>query len=246
MPRIYLSPSLQERNPYVIGGTEEGYMNLVADAMEPYLRSNGITFTRNRPDQTLSQVIAESNASYYDLHLALHSNAAGAGKEGTVRGTDVYYYTLSTEGKRAADDIVITMKEIYPLPDRVRSVPTTSLAEVRRTIAPSVLVEIAYHDNVEDATWIRDNIEGIARALVQGLTAYFQIPFVEATAPQQGTAVTAGGVLNVRERPTSASAVLGVIPNGEAVTVNGVYDDWYIVNYQGLVGYVARRFIQTV
>ena len=35
MPRIYLSPSLQQNNPYVIGGSEEYYMNLVADAMEP-------------------------------------------------------------------------------------------------------------------------------------------------------------------------------------------------------------------
>ena len=36
MPRIYLSPSTQEYNPYVTGnGSEEYFMNLVADAMEP-------------------------------------------------------------------------------------------------------------------------------------------------------------------------------------------------------------------
>ncbi len=244
MPRIYLSPSLQERNPYVIGGTEEQYMNEVADAMEPYLRSSGIAFTRNRPDQTLSEVIAESNASYYDLHLALHSNAAGAGNEGNVRGTDIYYYTPSTEGKRAADDLVVTMKEIYPLPDRVRSVPTTALAEVRRTVAPSVLMEIAYHDNTEDAVWIRDNINGIARAIVQGLAAYFSIPFIEATPPQSGIVTTNGGVLNVRERPSIYAAIVGVIPNGETVTVNGAFDEWYVVRYGDILGYASRQYIQ--
>ena len=180
MPRIYLSPSLQQNNPYVIGGSEEYYMNLVADAMKPYLLSSGIAFTRNDPEQTLSQVIAQSNAGDYDLHLALHSNAAGEANAGQVRGTDVYYYTNSTEGKRAADIIAENFKNIYPDPSRVRSVPTSSLAEVVRTRAPSVLVEIAYHDNVQDAEWIRDNINAIARNLVQSLTQYFGIPFIEA------------------------------------------------------------------
>ena len=73
MPKIYLSPSLQEYNPYVDGGNEEYYMNLIADAMEPYLNSSGIQFTRNEPSQKLSQAIAQSNAGNYDLHLALHS-----------------------------------------------------------------------------------------------------------------------------------------------------------------------------
>lgn len=37
MPIIYLSPSTQEWNYYVNGGTEEEYMNLLADKMVPYL-----------------------------------------------------------------------------------------------------------------------------------------------------------------------------------------------------------------
>ena len=41
MPLIYLSPSTQEFNPYVNGGNEEYYMNLIADAMVPYLEASG-------------------------------------------------------------------------------------------------------------------------------------------------------------------------------------------------------------
>ena len=59
MPRIYLSPSLQEYNQFVNGGTEEEYMNLIADAMEPYLIASDIEFTRNDPSQTLSEVRSE-------------------------------------------------------------------------------------------------------------------------------------------------------------------------------------------
>ena len=34
MPIIYLSPSTQENNLYVNGGTEEQWMNRLADALE--------------------------------------------------------------------------------------------------------------------------------------------------------------------------------------------------------------------
>lgn len=40
MPKIYLSPSTQDWNPYITGsGSEEYNMNLLADALEPYLLS---------------------------------------------------------------------------------------------------------------------------------------------------------------------------------------------------------------
>ena len=104
MPNLFLSPSVQEYNPYINGlGSEEYYMNLVADAMEPYLISCGISFTRNNPDDTLRQAIALSNAGNYDFHLALHSNAAPPALAGQLQGCDIYYYATSTRGARAAE-----------------------------------------------------------------------------------------------------------------------------------------------
>lgn len=176
MPNIYLSPSTQEFNPYVYGGNEEYYMNLIADAMEPYLYASGITFTRNTPEMTAASSIRASNAGNYDLHIALHSNATAAG-DGSRRGTEVYYYPISVNGKRAAEIIANNLKMIYPLPELVKTVPTTSIGEVRRTRAPSVLIEFAYHDNREDAQWIRDNINTIAQNVVLSLCDYFGIPF---------------------------------------------------------------------
>lgn len=177
MPIIYLSPSTQEFNPYIIGGNEEYYMNLIADAMEPYLYASGISFTRNTPDMTAASSIAASNSGEYDLHLALHSNATASG-DGAVRGSEVYYYPTSERGRRAAEIIANNLKLIYPLPQLVRIVPTTTLGEIRRTRAPSVLIEFAYHDNYDDAVWIRDNIENIAANVSVSLTDYFGIPFV--------------------------------------------------------------------
>lgn len=177
MPKIYLSPSLQEYNPYTGGGNEEYYMNLVADAMEPYLRASGIEFSRNKPDMTLSQAIADSNKGDYDLHLAIHSNASPPATAGKNTGAAIYYYPTSTKGKQFAEIIKDNYQNVYP--NKVQTIPTTSLAEVRRTKAPTALVEVAYHDNPTDAKWIRDNINNIARSLSQSVAQYLGVPFVE-------------------------------------------------------------------
>lgn len=179
MPSVFLSPSLQEWNPYVNGGNEEYFMNLIADAVEPYLTASGIGFGRNSPSQTLSQAIAQSNAGNYDLHLAIHSNAAGEQNSGKVRGTDVYYYPTSAHGKRAAEIIAENYRDIYPLPDRVKTVASTNLAELRRTKAPAVLIETAYHDNLADAEWIQENIGAIGRNLARSIAEFLGVPFVD-------------------------------------------------------------------
>ena len=68
---------------------------------------------------------------------------------------------------------------IYHDPSLVNTVASTTLAELRLVRAPSNLIELAYHDNIQDATWIISNIDLIARTLVLSLTEYFGIPFVE-------------------------------------------------------------------
>ena len=68
MPIIYLSPSTQDWNMYVTGsGSEEYHMNLLADALIPYLWSNGIQYKRNRPEMTAGSSIREANQGYYAL-----------------------------------------------------------------------------------------------------------------------------------------------------------------------------------
>ncbi|MBR5228470.1 MAG: N-acetylmuramoyl-L-alanine amidase [Firmicutes bacterium] len=177
MPSIFLSPSTQEFNPYITGGNEEQYMNLIADAMIPYLTGSGISVTRNNPDEPLSAAIAASNAGNYDLHLALHSNASPPSIAGQLMGPDVYYYTYSDSGRNAATIIANNLKWIYPEPSLVSIVPTTSLAEVRRVAAPAVLVEIAYHDNYSDALWIQNNIQAIAYNLSVSVADFLDVPF---------------------------------------------------------------------
>ena len=119
MPTIYLSPSTQEWNQYVTGsGSEEYNMNLLADALVPYLVSNGIRYKRNRPEMTAASSIREANAGDYDFYLALHSNASGAGNYGETRGIIAFYYPGSAQGQRGAELIAEELRKIYPFPTR--------------------------------------------------------------------------------------------------------------------------------
>ena len=241
MPIIYLSPSTQKFNPYAGGGNEEQYMNLIADAMEPYLAASGIRFTRNTPDMTAASSIAASNSGNYDLHLALHSNASATG---TARGIEAYYSPSSERGKRFAEIVARNLQLIYPLPNSSRIVPTTSLGEVTRTRAPSVLVEIGYHDNPEDAQWIRENVNAIAENLVLSLTEYFGIPFNYPQPIYVANVATRGSNLNVRYTPSVTAPIVGSIPNGSEVTVYANLPNWSLVGYNQTVGYVRSDFLQ--
>ena len=243
MPIIYLSPSTQEKNEYVNGGTEEQYMNLLADKMIPYLDASGIRYTRNTPDMTAASSIAASNRGNYDLHLALHSNAAPEGRYGQARGILVFYYPGSQEGERAATIIANNLKEIYPLPELVQAQPTTTIGEVRRVRAPSAFLELGYHDNPDDAAWVQNNLDAIARNIVLSLTEYFGLPFLEPQSPRSAVVDVSWGYLNIRDKPATTAAVLAKAYDGTRLTVLNQWEDWYVVKLDGMVGWANSAFI---
>ena len=246
MPNIYLSPSTQEYNPYITGsGSEEYWMNRIADAMEPYLRANTIRFTRNTPEMTAASSIAQAARGSYDFYLALHSNASGDGSsEGRQRGIIAFYYPTSTNARRAADIFVKNLKEIYPLPQLVTARATTALGEVRQPKMPSVLLEIGYHDNTADARWIEENVQPIAENLSRSLTEYFALPFLYPTTPRTGTVITEESALNVRAYPSMSGQVVGSVPREAQLTVYGQYDSWYSMAYGNLAGYVRSEYVR--
>ena len=53
--------------------------------------------------------------------------------------------------------------------------------ELRRTRAPAVLIEVAFHDNPQDAQFIMDHIYEIGVAIAKGILEYFGIPYREDT-----------------------------------------------------------------
>ena len=245
MPTVFLSPSTQEWNPYADGtGNEEKVMNLLATEMEPYLRASGITFVRNDPERNVAGAIADSNAGNFDVHLALHSNAAPEQFAGMLRGIDVDFAPASYDSELLATIIANNIQRIYPLENQVAARPTNRLGEVLRTKAVAVLAEIGYHDNPEDAAWIQKNLKQIAMNLVLSLTDYFGIPFISATEPFYGTVNTDGSRLNLRDYPALTGTILTQIPDDTHLIFYGETDGWFVTNYNGKTGYISGEFIR--
>ena len=170
---VYLSPSLQEHN---VGfgdyGTEIQRMNDVADVVQGELNRHGVVTYRNRPEWSLSQVVNDSNEKDPDLYFAIHSNAGGG------RGCEVYAYSPGGDGERAAISVYEELEPLTPSQDRgVKFNP--GLYELRGTTATAILIEVAFHDNPEDAAWIVNNIEGIGIAIAKGILKYFGISYLE-------------------------------------------------------------------
>ncbi len=169
---IYLSPSTQENNLGIDDyGTEEYRMNRIADIVERLLNETGRYIVyRNNPNDSLSSVVAESNRLRPDIHVAIHSNAG----DGSARGPEIFANRQGTSGDKLANAIYNEILKIYPEPQLARGVKYTDvLYEIINTLAPSTLLEIAFHDNKEDANWIMQNEEEIARAIVNGINEYF-------------------------------------------------------------------------
>ncbi|HML36856.1 MAG TPA: N-acetylmuramoyl-L-alanine amidase [Bacillota bacterium] len=180
MPSIFLSPSNQEFNQYVNGGNEEYYMNLIADAMVPYLRASGIEFERSNPYENTPNIIERSNEYPYNLHLALQSRGTPDGVISPMRGVDLYYFSFSPDGAEHAAYIMSeNLKKIYPVPELVNIEENDAILELRLTNAPAVMAELGYNDNIRDALWIENNIDEIGRTLALSVAEFLNVPFVE-------------------------------------------------------------------
>lgn len=244
MAKVYLSPSTQEFNITINGGNEEYYMNLIADAMIPYLRASGIDYGRNNPDMTALEAAQEANEGDYDFYLGIHSNAAGGDFAGRVRGAEVYYYPGSTEGRRAANIFANNYKEIYPIPEFVRTIPLNTLTDLNKTRMPAILFEVAYHDNQQDFEWLSSNINRIAENLAISVADYFGTSFNEPEVFSRGIVTVSSGNLNIRNAPSTNAQVIGRLANGVVVNVLEIINDWLRIRNNGIEGFVDSRYVR--
>ena len=247
MPTIFLSPSTQTYNLYITGGNERDHMNHLADTMQPFLDLACIMYSRNDPDGNVRISVEMSNAGDYDLHVPLHSNAAPEALSGQFRGPLVMHYPGSVRGERAAEYVAQALADIYPEPDKVILRPESNLFELAQTRAPSVFVEVAYHDNMEDALWIENNTIAIADHLTEGIANYFGLPYANPNVPFEASVNIGRGHLNVHSIPGIEYPNVGRLERGERVTVLRQIPCWsYIRMPNGETGYACSQYLRVI
>ncbi len=179
-PVVYISPSKQDYNKGILGSgytTEKNEMNKIADILIPILQKAGITVYRNNPDTDMNAWMNESNKVNADLHLALHSNGSSNHNQ---TGVYVYVHDEQSYAYSIASNIYDSIYNIYPFKSNNNNhgiaFAKGSLGEVAPTnVKCGVLIEYAFHDNMDEAKWIVNNREQIASSTAEAIIKYFKV-----------------------------------------------------------------------
>ena len=170
--KIYLSPSQQYYNKYSAGDTtEKEQCNRIAEHCERALIRCGFEVKRAAAGTKTDDAIAESNAWGAQLHVPIHTNAGGG------KGCVVFVSQLSDDRLRYAQAVYDELSEIT-VADESYGVRTARFDEIRKTSGKCIYVEAEFHDSVEGAEWIIENVEEIGEAICRGICKGADIVYV--------------------------------------------------------------------
>lgn len=150
-------------NP-VTGDREVDVAIECARLVKKYLLAAGVECTVGQYNE-LYEICDASNAYEADLFLSIHCNAC---TNHQARGTETYY--TSYNGQRLAN--CIQSQIVRSLPTIDRGVKNGNLYVLKHTEAVAVLVELAFIDNMEDLSLLKNSIDDFARAIARGVTDY--------------------------------------------------------------------------
>lgn len=185
--KIYFSPSDQVENTYAVGNTNEAAQcrQIAKYAVEAAKRCGfeAKTDTTTNGSSAMAKRITQSNQWGADVHIPIHTNA----HNGQVAGTRMFCYDSTGAGHKICKAIMATLSPITP--GESDNITVKHWAEVKQTVAPTVYIEVAFHDNEEEARWIIDHKRDIAEAIVQGLCNYFGVDYVAPAEADKPTTV---------------------------------------------------------
>ncbi len=188
-PVIYLSPSRQGANPYIIGNTsEQAEMEALGDIIYEKLSSYDCEVYVAPPEYTLEKRAQHAYSLDTDIYIAIHSNATG---NATVHyGPSAYYFPGCEQSRQYAQSIVDSLNKVVPLGsnlnaqviDGMRLAGGCGYAEVRepgKLGMIGVLVETDFHDYEPTAQWLMKEKETAADAYVDSLVNAFGLRLKE-------------------------------------------------------------------
>lgn len=161
-------------------GLEEHSVNVViGDRLVTLLKKAGLNVVRlDFPHETntsdLNKTVAAANKVEAALGISLHSDWAG---NANAHGGHAEHMLGSIKGKKAAQCIAAHIVKILPgraepVVSRPNATDKKTLAVLRGTRAPWVLVEGGFITNPCDANIMRSNPQSIAEAYCAGILDY--------------------------------------------------------------------------
>lgn len=145
----------------------------VKDEAVRLLKTEGHTIYDCTVDNGLSQsdvlnkIIQKCNANTVDLDVSIHFNAGANDQKGNGKttGTEVLIYSNASKSKDYGERVV---KKIVELGFVNRGIKyRTDLAVLKKTKAPSILIECCFVDDADDVKLY--DCKKMARAIVEGI-----------------------------------------------------------------------------
>jgi hypothetical protein len=158
-------------NACVMGDSEANHCRLIAEKMVDILKGyecnvwlvpqvEGDEVTTLQKVVNSSNYFVKSNPADMSYHLDIHTDGGYAGS-----GSSGFY--MSEGGKAFIQKIHKEISLITPWADGL--VSQRNLVVLRETMAVAGLIEISFHDRLNEAKWIHDNLDLIANSAVKGI-----------------------------------------------------------------------------
>ena len=187
-------------------------------------------------DEQLAAIVKKANAQKLDLFLSLHLNAGG--------GTGAEVYTTNTSGaKSEAKKLIDTYCNRTGFKNRGHKY--AEFYVLRHTVAPAMLIEMAFVDTeVDFKKWNDLGAELIANAIVEGITGQVvqEKPVDKPIQPSTTsyTVKVTADVLNVRAGAGTNYNVNTQVRKGEVYTIVGESNGWG--KLKSGVGWISLKY----
>ncbi len=225
MPTIYINT----KNDYKSKNDNsncEYYSNLISSEIKNALNSNAISLANNIIERETSEEIPD----FSNINLQIDSE----NNNSSDYIISISYKSGNPQSQRLKNILEINLKNIIP---ENTDIKTTEADE--HDFEEDIIIKINC-SNEENFRWLRNNIENLSAAIIMSLTEYFGIPFIPYTGVIYGRAIKDA---NIFRRPSTKSEIVQTLTEGEKVKLLSQWEDWYVAEKNGILGYINTYFI---
>lgn len=189
--KVSISPSQQAENPCVLGDSEQTHMFVIGQHLYNYFKSdNRFTpfITTKLPPQPQNSYLVkcvqetESFQGNEGIRISLHSDGGYKGS-----GVSCFYFSETSPGCKLAKSVYKQLCALTPWSD-MSCYARPGLYEIKKPNCPAILVEVSFHDQKSQATFIHEQAQVIAYNIYIGVLNNYgysiQSPILQTPTPQ--------------------------------------------------------------
>lgn len=247
--------TLEDREPAITYEDPNSGSNMDSDASEDEQATQEDNFSRSKSSSASKFTVYATTGINVRSQPSTNSSKLGVLAEGTaitVKSSSGGWYAISYNGKTGYVNATyttsskpsavaiqkpsaVTMYTTVGL--NVRSGPSTSAQRLGTLPKGTAIKVTALKNNWYTTTY-------------NGRTGYVSAQYVTSQKPSSVTPTVNANTgivyttarLNVRIRPSTTSAKLGVLDRGATVSTRNLSNGWYLISYNGKTGYISSQY----